>query len=385
MHEVPFNRPFVSGFESKHLSEAIELKHFAGDGPATARATDLIRAVSQVPHALLTTSCTHALEMSSLLLDLGPEDEVIVPDFTFVSTANAVALRGAKVVFADIREDTFCLDERLLDDVWTTRTRAVFTVHYGGVGSEPERLAAWCSERGVVLVEDNAHGFGAAWNGKPLGSFGLMSTVSFHETKNLQCGEGGALLTTSDEVLGRAEIVREKGTNRSRFFRGLVDKYTWVGLGSSFLPSELLAAFLLGQLEAIDDIQTRRHAVWDAYRQGLADWASDRGVRMQAVPALAQHPAHLFALLMPSPADQRGLIEHCRMQSVGATFHYQPLSLSPAGQRFGTAAPDGCPVSKAVAERIVRLPLWPGMSEQDVDHVLSVVSAWEPRRSPLNG
>lgn len=351
-YTVPFNRPFLVGTEMEHLHRALASGHFAGDGPATEAARKLLSQVSGLPHALLTTSCTHALEMAAILLDIGPGDEVVVPDFTFVSTANAFALRGATVVLADIRSDTFNLDEQLVDDLITDRTRAVVTVHYGGVGSEPERLHRLCADRGIALVDDNANGLGASWGGRTLGSFGVMATQSFHETKNVQCGEGGALLTGDPELMERAEIIREKGTNRSRFFRGVVDKYTWVDVGSSYLLSDVLAAILNAQLASFEDIQERRHRRWSTYRAELSSWAVDHGVHLQTVPSEAEHPAHVFAMLMPNHQMQEDMLRHCRSHGVGATFHYLPLHESPAGRRFGRPAPAGCPVSISVAGRL---------------------------------
>jgi dTDP-4-amino-4,6-dideoxygalactose transaminase len=326
---------------------------------------------------LLTTSCTHALEMAMLLVDLEPGDEVICPAFTFVSTANAVALRGARPVFVDVRADTLNLDERLVEAAITPRTRAVIVVHYAGVACEMDEISAVASRHGLRVIEDNAHGLFGKYKGRPLGSLGALSALSFHETKNLTCGEGGALLLNEPGLVDRAEIIREKGTNRSRFFRGEVDRYTWVDIGSSYLPSELLGAYLWAQLESAEAIQRRRHEIWDAYARELEAWACAAGVRLPIVPAHCAHPAHIFYLLMPTLERRTSLIQHLRQRQILAPFHYLPLHLSDVGRRYGGA--DGqCPVTEDVADRLVRLPLFYQLSSAEQARVIEAILEFTP-------
>jgi dTDP-4-amino-4,6-dideoxygalactose transaminase len=370
-----FNRPGVTGREIEYMRQALDSGTISGDGPFTRRCHDLIERITGATKALLTTSCTHALEMAALLLDIEPGDEVICPAFTFVSTINAFVMRGARPVFVDIRGDTLNLDETLLERAISARTRAILVVHYAGVACEMDAILGIAQRHGIPVVEDNAHGFFGAYRGRPLGSMGALATLSFHETKNVTCGEGGALLVNDPRYIGRAEIIREKGTNRSTFFRGEVDKYTWVDVGSSYLPSDMLAAFLLAQLEARERIQRRRHEIWACYRTSLADWAGARQVQLPAVPAHCDHPAHLFYLLMPSPHARTALITHMRSQQVLTVFHYQPLHLSEMGRRYG-GAPGQCPRTEDIADRLVRLPLYFQLTDDDQQRVIDgVVSA----------
>jgi dTDP-4-amino-4,6-dideoxygalactose transaminase len=310
--------------------------------------------------------------MSALLLNIQPGDEVIVPAFTFVSTVNAFVLRGARPVFIDVSPDTLNLDERLLEAKITPRTRAIVVVHYAGVACEMDTIMAIAGQYGIPVVEDNAHGLFGRYKSQYLGTFGCMATQSFHETKNLTCGEGGALLINDPQYIGRAEILREKGTNRSRFFRGEVDKYTWVDIGSSFLPSEILAAFLCAQLEAYADIQARRERVWHFYREHLASWAVDHNVRLPIVPAECEQSYHMFYLLMPSLLERQALIEHLKVHSILSVFHYLPLHLSDMGLRFGGQVGD-CPVTEDISDRLLRLPFYNSLTEADqysvVDHI----------------
>ncbi|GAA2267397.1 dTDP-4-amino-4,6-dideoxygalactose transaminase [Nonomuraea roseoviolacea subsp. roseoviolacea] len=383
MRTVPFNRPYVSERELDYVAQAVRNGRTCGDGPFTRRASALLRELTGARHALLTTSCTHALEMSALLLDLRPGDEVIVPSFTFMSTANAYALRGAVPVFADCRPDTLNLDERLVEEAVTERTRAIAVVHYAGVACAMEELGKIADRYGLALVEDNAHGLGGSYQGRPLGSFGDMAAQSFHETKNVQCGEGGALLVNDDELAARAEIVREKGTDRGRFFRGQVDKYRWVDIGSSYLPSDVLAAQLTGQFEAFGDIQRRRLEVWRAYHEGLAGWAAANGVGRPTVPDGCEHPAHLYYLMLPGLDSRQAFIAHLAARGVQAPFHYQPLHDAPAGIRYGRPAPGGCPVTEQVADRLVRLPLHAGLGEEDVAYVIDAVREFTVRENTV--
>lgn len=372
---IPFNRPYRSADEERYLSDALASGHLQGDGPMTAAATELLKAVLGVDRALLTGSCTHALEMAAILLDLEPGDEVVVPSYTFSSTAAAVVLRGATPVFADVTPDTLNLDPESLEACLTERTRAVFVVHYGGVGADMKRIAAIADRHDLRIVEDNAHALGARWQGQALGTFGELATQSFHATKNIQCGEGGAIVINDESFAERAEIVREKGTDRSRFLRGQVDKYTWNDLGSSYLPSELQAAVLRSQLEAFDQIQQLRHQIWSTYADSLGTWAANVGATLMHVPEGAEHTAHVFYVTMPTHGDQQGLLQHLRECAVIGTFHYVPLDTSPAGQRFGRA-PHPCSVSHDVAVRMVRLPLFAGMTPDELGRVIEAVTTY---------
>lgn len=300
MQPIPFNRPLVTDRGGEYVRQALAARHLSGDGPFTRRCHALLERMTGAPKVLLTTSGTHALEMAALLLDIGPGDEVVVPAFTFVSTANAFVLRGARVVFADVRPDTLNLDPAHLAGLVGGRTRAVVPVHYAGVGCDMPAIRAAADRHGAAVVEDNAHGLTGTYFGRPLGSFGALAALSFHETKNFSCGEGGALVVNDPGLVERAEIVREKGTNRSRFFRGQVDKYRWVDVGSSYLPSEVLAALLASQLEIADQLQARRKAVWDRYAGELRDWAAGVGAVLPTFPAGCDHPAHLFYVLLPT-------------------------------------------------------------------------------------
>lgn len=369
---IPFNRPGLAGAELNYIREAIQQGHASGDGPFTRRCHMLLQEIVGSAKALLTTSCTHALEMSALLLDLKPGDEVIVPSFTFVSTVNAFVLRGVKPIFADIRPDTLNLDERKLEGLLTARTRAIVPVHYAGVGCEMDRIQELAEARGIAVVEDNAHGLFGKYRGRKLGTFGCMSTLSFHETKNISCGEGGALMVNDARYEERAEIIREKGTNRSRFFRGQVDKYTWVDVGSSYLPSDILAAFLTAQLEDWQQIQAERRRVWVTYNEQLAGWAETNDVRLPFVPEYCDQPYHMFYLLLPSLEQRTALIRHLRDRGILAVFHYLPLHLSDMGREFGGASGD-CPVTESVSDRLLRLPLFKDLTESDQARVIDAV------------
>ena len=371
-YRIPFNRVHLTGSELAYIAEAVERGHLSGDGAFTRRASTLLEETLGVPRVLLTTSCTHALEMAALLLDLKPGDEVIVPSFAFVTTVNAFVLHGARPVFADVRPDTLNLDERSLPALVTARTRAVVPLHYGGVACEMEPILMTAHRHGLTVVEDNAHGLFATQRGKALGTFGALATQSFHETKNITCGEGGALLINDPALVARAEILREKGTNRARFFRGQVDKYTWVDLGSSYLPSEILAAFLLAQLEARASLQAARERIWERYRAELAGWAEENGVGLPHVPASCVQPYHVFYLMMPGLDARTRFIEHLKARGILAVFHYQPLHLSDMGRRLG-GRPGQCPVTEDVADRLVRLPLFAGLSEADQGDVIDAV------------
>jgi dTDP-4-amino-4,6-dideoxygalactose transaminase len=388
VQSIPFNRLCPVGTEFRYLQQAIDQMHTAGDGPFTRQCQSILALESGSAKALLTTSCTHALEMAALLLRIKDGDEVILPSFTFVSTANAFALRGARPRFVDIRPDTLNLDEKLLEAAITSRTKAIVPVHYAGVGCEMDELMRIADRHGIAVVEDNAHGLFGAYRDQPLGSFGRLATLSFHETKNCTCGEGGALLINSQDLIERAEIVREKGTNRSRFFRGQVDKYTWVDLGSSYLPSDLLAAFLFGQLEARSQIQAKRRAVWERYASGLESWAAESGVRMPMVPPHCRQSYHMFYLLMPSLEDRQSLIAFLRGQGIMSVFHYQPLHLSTVGQNFG-GRPGDCPVTESVSDRLLRLPFFNDLEAEAQDRIIAAIRSFrvglhaDPRATAL--
>jgi dTDP-4-amino-4,6-dideoxygalactose transaminase len=369
---IPFNRPCLVGDELEYIADVIRGGHASGDGAYTKKCHALLEQMLDVPKVLLTTSCTHALEMAALLLDIQPRDEVVVPSFTFVSTLNAFVLRGARPVFIDIRPDTLNLDEAQLERLITPRTKAIVLVHYAGVGCEMNSILEIAGRRAIAVVEDNAHGLFGKYRGKYLGTFGCLATQSFHETKNVICGEGGALLINDPRYIERAEIIREKGTNRSRFFRGQVDKYTWVDLGSSYLPSDILAAFLYAQLEAREQIQAKRRRVWEYYYEYLGDWAQEHDVRLPIVPDHCEQPYHMFYLLMPSLEQRQALIAHLKARSILSVFHYLPLHLSEMGQRFG-GRQGNCPVTEDVSDRLLRLPFYNELTEDDQTYVVTAI------------
>lgn len=371
-YRIPFNKPGYVGTESGYIAEAIASGHLSGDGEFTRRCHALLEKTLCVEKALLTTSCTHALEMAALLLNLEPGDEVIIPSFTFVSSVNAFVLRGARPVFIDVRPDTLNMDETQFERLITPRTKAVVPVHYAGVGCEMDAIMEVASRHNVAVIEDNAHGLFGKYRGKPLGTFGQLATQSFHETKNFNCGEGGALLVNDPEYVERAEIIREKGTNRSRFFRGLVDKYTWVDVGSSYLPSELLAAYLYAQLEARAEIQKRRREIWEYYSEHLEEWANDNGVTFPFVPEECEQAYHMFYILMPSLAERQALMAHLKERGILSVFHYLPLHLSEMGQKFGGKAGD-CPVTEDISDRLLRLPFYNSLTEDEQEQVVAAI------------
>ena len=373
---VDFNRPIVVGKEFEYMKEAIENAHISGDGFFTKKCHALLENQLGIPKALLTTSCTHALEMSAILLNIQPGDEVVFPDFTFVSTVNAFVLRGARPVFLDIRPDTLNLDESKLEAALTPRTKAIVPVHYAGVGSEMDAIMGIAGNRNIPVVEDNAHGLFGRYQGKYLGTFGCMATQSFHETKNFTSGEGGALLINDPSLVERAEIIREKGTNRSRFFRGQVDKYTWMDIGSSYLPSEILAAFLFAQLEQREKIQSHRGQVWEMYYTGLKDWASAHDVQLPCVPKHCEQPYHMFYMLMPDLDLRQRLIAFLHERGIISVFHYLPLHLSEMGGKFGGRQGD-CPVTERVSDQLIRLPFHNALTGSDVELVVENIREFE--------
>ncbi|HEY8188722.1 MAG TPA: dTDP-4-amino-4,6-dideoxygalactose transaminase [Pyrinomonadaceae bacterium] len=377
MH-IPFNRPFFSGKEFEFIQKAISSWQLSGDGAFTRKCHALIENELRIPKVLLTTSCTHALEMVALLLDIKPGDEVIIPSFTFVSTVNAFVLRGARPVFIDIRPDTLNLDETKLADLITPRTKAIVVVHYAGVACEMDTILHTAGRHGIPVVEDNAHGLFGKYKGRYLGTLGCLATQSFHETKNFTCGEGGALLINDPQYIERAEIIREKGTNRSRFFRGQVDKYTWVDIGSSYLPSDILAAFLYAQLEARDSIQARRQRIWEYYDEHLRDWAENFGVQLPSVPSHCEQPFHMYYLVLPTLEQRQGLIRYLNDRDINSVFHYLPLHLSSMGRELGGKEGD-CPVTEKVSDCLLRLPFYNELTEVDQGRVVAAVREfrWE--------
>jgi dTDP-4-amino-4,6-dideoxygalactose transaminase len=372
-YRIPFNQASVVGTEEACVADAIRSGHLAATGAFTRQCEARLEALVGARKALLTSSCTHALEAAALLLDVEPGDEVVVPSFSFVSTANAFASRGLRPVFADAQPGTLNLDVALLPGLVTPRTRAIVAMHDGGVACDMDAITRVAAERGLMVVEDNAHGLFGKYKGRPLGSFGTFAARSFHQTKNITCGEGGALLVNDPAFVDRAEVAVEKGTNRGRFSRGEVDRYTWVGPGSNYRPSELQAAFLWGQLSAASAIQERRHAIWSRYHAGLETWARKNEVRRPAIPSFAEHPAHVYFVILPSSASRRALIAQLKAQGILAVFHYQPLHLSPMGQQFG-ARPGDCPVAEQVSERLVRLPFYNDLTPNDQDEVIDAVA-----------
>lgn len=359
---IPFNRPYATGRELVYAAEAQRNLHLSGDGPFTRRCHHWLERQTGCARALLTHSCTSALDLAALLLEIESGDEVILSSFTFVSTANAFVLRGAVPVFVDIREDTLNLDERLIEDAITSRTRAIVPVHYAGVACEMDAIVAVARRRDLRVVEDAAQGIMAGYKGQPLGAIGDLGSFSFHETKNVMSGEGGCLLVNDPELVVRAEILREKGTDRSRFYRGEVDKYTWQDLGSSFLPSDFTAAFLWAQLEEAQRITDQRLAIWQRYHHMLAPLEQRGLLRRPIIPANCQHNGHLYYVLLPYGIDRSMVLRKLTAEGIQALFHYVPLHSSPAGRRFGRASGE-LALTTSLSERLIRLPMWVGLSE----------------------
>ena len=366
---IPFNRSSLMGRELNYIRQAMRSGQIAGDQTFSKKCEKILEEVTGCRRALLTTSCTHALEMAAILLNIREGDEVIVPAYTFVSTANAFVLRGARPVFCDIRPDTLNIDEKLIGRLITRRTRAIVVVHYAGVACEMDEIMALAQRHRLPVVEDNAHGLFGKYRGKPLGSFGALATLSFHETKNITCGEGGALLVNDPRHIARAEIIREKGTNRSRFFRGEVDKYTWVDIGSSYVMSDVLAAFLYGQLENWKTIQKKRGQIWARYSQGLKDWADNQKIKCPSIPTHCNQAFHMFYLLMPTLKKRCRFIDYLKKNGIYAVFHYLPLNLSPY-IKIEKNSQRNCTTTKRISDRIVRLPFYPNLSMQNQKEIL---------------
>ena len=375
-YRIPFHKPGFIGKESVYMADAIEKGKIGGDGTFTQKCSAFLERRLDVQKAFLTTSCTHALELAALLLEIKPGDEVIVPSFTFVSSVNPFVLRGARPVFIDVRSDTLNMDESLLSSMITPKTRAIVPVHYAGIGCEMDTIMKIAGRYGVDVVEDNAHGLFGKYKDKYLGTFGPFGSLSFHETKNITCGEGGALLINDPRYIERAEILREKGTNRSSFCRGTVDKYSWMDVGSSYLLSDLLAAFLYAQLEQVDHIQARRRRIWMYYRDQLHNWAKEHDVSLPYVPAHCEQSYHMFYLRMPSWSERQSLIEHLKQFGIQSVFHYVPLHLSNMGERFGNKKGD-YPQTEAISEQLIRLPFYNDLSEAEQSQVVAAIKCWK--------
>lgn len=381
-YRIPFNRPHVIGTEAGYMAQCLEQGKLCGDGRFTMQCQELMQSAFAAPRVLLTTSCTSALEMAALLCDLQPGDEVILPSYTFVSTANAFALRGAKLVFVDIRPDTLNLDERLLEQAITTRTRVVVPVHYAGIACEMDSINALAQRHALRVVEDAAQGVNATYNGAFLGTLGDFGAYSFHETKNFVCGEGGALVLNRAGDIERAEIVREKGTNRSQFFRGQVDKYTWIDVGSSFLPADILAAFLYGQLERMAEISRLRQRIYETYVAALQPLAERGLLILPTIPAACSSNYHMFYALAADLQTRTALIEHLKGAGILAVFHYVPLHTSPVGAALGYR-PGMLPVTESLSERVLRLPLYPALTAADLTSVVSAIFSFYGVTAPV--
>lgn len=370
--DIPFNWPFVVGTELDNLRQAIENRHLSGDGPFTKRCEAWLKERLGCRQALLTHSCTAALEMSAILVDTQPGDEIIMPSFTFVSTANAFVLRSGVPVFVDIRPDTLNLDETKIEDAITDRTRAIVAVHYAGVGCDMDAIMAVASRHGVLVVEDAAQGLMSSYKGRPLGSFGTLAAISFHETKNVIAGEGGALVINDARWLERARIVRDKGTNRNQYFLGEVDKYTWQDIGSSYAPSEITAAFLAAQLDDADRITAERLRLWRHYDAAVLDLEQRGSLRRPIVPDDCRQNAHMYYVLLEDPARRAAVLALLQRRGITAVFHYIPLHGSMAGRKYGRVSGE-LPHTVDLSERLVRLPMWMGMTEAHVARVVGTV------------
>ena len=379
MHpKIPFNKPFITGKEIEYISAAISNSGIAADGYFTRRCAELLAERFSIPKVLMTSSCTSALEMAALLCELNPADEVIMPSFTFVSTANAVVRCGAKPVFVDIREDTLNLDERLIEDNVTSKTKAIFVVHYAGVSCEMDRINEIAEKHGLLVVEDAAQGVNATYKGRALGSIGHLGTYSFHDTKNYISGEGGALCINDARFVERAEVIRDKGTNRSQFFRGVVDKYTWVDEGSSFAPAEISCAFLLAQLEAMDEITARRRAIYQFYLESLSPLAEQELITIPITPENCQTNYHMFHILLKDLRTRDGLMEHLKRDGISAVFHYVPLHSSVMGTKYWqNGAP--LPITDDLSSRLLRLPFYADITKDEQVRVVRSISEFLQR------
>ncbi|MFA6970110.1 MAG: dTDP-4-amino-4,6-dideoxygalactose transaminase [Gallionella sp.] len=369
---IRFNFPHQVGTEIEYIQDALKCGRLAGDGPYTKKCSELLGAYLGVKNVLLTHSCTAALEMAAILSDIQPGDEVIMPSYTFVSTANAFVLRGALPVFVDIRPDTLNIDESLIEAAITSRTKAIVPVHYAGVACEMDTIMEIARKHGLLVIEDAAQALGSTYKNRKLGTIGDLATFSFHETKNIVSGEGGALVVNNPQFFERAEIIREKGTNRSRFFRGEVDKYTWVDVGSSYLPSELVAAFLFAQLQHIDEINGRRMAIWKRYESGMLSLKNDGLITFPVSPCECIHNAHMFYLLTRTHAEQVGLIAALKANGINAVFHYVPLHATDAGRKFSRTG-SAMTVTEDLPDRLIRLPLYPALHEDKIAFICATI------------
>jgi len=365
---VPFNKPYMTGKELGYITEAHNNKQLSGDGPFTKRCHEIIQDLKQTKKALLTHSCTAALEMAAILTEVEPGDEVIMPSYTFVSTANAFVLRGGIPVFVDIREDTLNLDENKIEEAITSKTKAIVPVHYAGVGCEMDKILEISRKYNLFVIEDAAQAVRSFYKDKPLGGIGDLGTLSFHETKNITSGEGGALLVNSEKFLERSEIIREKGTNRSKFFRGLVDKYSWVDIGSSYLPGEIIAAFLLAQLEEVNSITDRRLYIWSLYHERLESLEQDGFIRRPRIPSHCNHNAHMYYIILNSENERNQLMSYLESKKISSVFHYTPLHSSQAGRKFGRVS-GNMDNTDSVSSCLLRLPIFNEMNDSEVNRV----------------
>tara|TARA_B100002052_G_C15799473_1_gene560394 strand:- start:22 stop:1149 length:1128 start_codon:yes stop_codon:yes gene_type:complete len=372
MKKINFNRVDFQGNEKKYIEESIENGHISGDGFFTKACDAYFESQLGIKKSLLTTSCTHALEIAALLIGIEPGDEIIVPSYTFVSTINAFVLRGAKPVFIDIRSDTLNMDESKIEKLITSKTKAIVPVHYAGVGCEMDQILEIAKKHNLVVIEDNAHGLFGKYKGKYLGTFGDMATQSFHETKNFSCGEGGAIFFNESSYIDRAKIIREKGTNRSAFLQGQVDKYTWVDVGSSYLPSDLLAAFLLAQIERRQEIQKKRKNIWNNYNQRLKSWAMKNNVKLPYVPEYCDQAYHMFYIVLENFKIRKEFMDYMKNKGILAVFHYVPLHSSEMGLKI-SANKNNCPITSEISERLVRLPFYNNLSIKSQDYVIEKI------------
>ncbi|WNM58252.1 dTDP-4-amino-4,6-dideoxygalactose transaminase [Candidatus Nitrospira allomarina] len=370
---IPFNKPFIAGKELYYIAQAVTFGNLAGDGYFTKKCSDLFEKQFRIPKVLMTPSCTAALEMAAMLCKLEAGDEVILPSYTFVSTANSIVRLGARPVFVDIRPDTLNLDENRIEEAITPKTKAIIPVHYAGIGCEMDRIMAIANKHDLFVIEDAAQGVGAYYNERPLGSIGHLGTYSFHETKNYICGEGGALCINDPGMIKRAEIIRDKGTNRSDFFRGEVDKYTWVDIGSSYVPSEIVCAFLYAQLEMLDSIAERRKAIYKQYRQLLRPLEIQGLLSLPTIPEDCKTNYHMFYILLPDMETRDALMGHLRQQNVLAVFHFVPLHTSPMGKKFGYAEGD-FPISEQLSGQLLRLPFYYEMTEVEQEYIVKCIT-----------
>jgi dTDP-4-amino-4,6-dideoxygalactose transaminase len=372
--DIPFNKPYVPPIAKRYLESVLDSSHHSGDGKYSKKAEEKLSRLTDSKRQMLTPSCSHALEISMLALGLGPDDEVIVPSFTFTSCANAIVLSGATPVFVDVSLSNFCLDPDKYEQAITHRTKAVIVVHYAGVSAEMSRILEISRKNNIAIVEDNAHGLGGFFEDRPLGSMGTFSTQSFHETKNLQCGEGGSIGVNDVSHIELIEILREKGTNRSNFFRGAVDKYTWVGKGSSWIQSDILAALLLGQIDDFELIQNRREKIWNTYADELKIWAETNEIRIPFIPSYAKHTAHIFYMIFKSKDDRDSMQDFLRSKEINAPFHYQPLHSSLAGKKYGKQS-GTFSGTEVAGNQLLRLPIWYELSESQLSYIIEAVTS----------